>query len=147
MIASSPSETGLRDAAGEVHRSGSPGADGPPHQKVPPASQAEGTKPEVPGPRQRGSSRHREVPRPERPPSDPSGARPEPRLTSPASAGRDKRPAAEQEPTTEVLLTIGRIEVRVQPPAPAPHAPSQVPARRPGSLEGYLQARSARRIG
>ena len=112
------SEDRLRDPASQVIRATAPVADGAAHREMP-RQHPIGSTPE-PGPE----------PRPATPPPGRRGERPDP--------GQQVTPA-------EISLTIGRMEVRVPPPAP--RAPSRAPARRPGSLDGYLQARSTGRIG
>jgi hypothetical protein len=49
---------------------------------------------------------------------------------------------------TEVTVTIGRIDVRVQAPLAPPAPPAAArPRRRPPSLDDYLRARSTGRAG
>jgi hypothetical protein len=47
-----------------------------------------------------------------------------------------------------VTVTIGRVEVRAQPPVPAPARPARAaPRRQPPSLQDYLRARAGGRVG
>jgi hypothetical protein len=76
----------------------------------------------------------------------------------PGPRGSEREPAGPRPGTDgadrEVTVTIGRIDVRVGPPQPAPSTGAQARAGSagpdrpaPGRLEDYLRARSSRRVG
>jgi hypothetical protein len=71
-----------------------------------------------------------------------------PRPAAPRARRAPLAPGADQAHTTELSVTIGRIEVRASPaPEPQRQSAARGPRRQPPSLEQYLAARATGRVG
>jgi len=94
-------------------------------------------------PQNRFSAASAAVPEPLLPLTSPPPARLPSSAPPTVAAAQQARPGAPAEHTTEVHVSIGRIEIAAVHEAPAPRRPA-APARQPMSLEDYLAKRQGR---